>query len=159
VTMTTVNVAWFPCRPPDAFRLASQVDRWPSLLPHYRWVRFRSGTPEDGLVEMAARRDFGRLSWPVWWVSRMRADPETLTVRYTHVAGVTRGMEVTWQIAPSYHGSRVIIRHEWNEGPRIAGPAAPAVARALVGPVFVHHVAEQTLHHLALHAANKEGTA
>lgn len=158
MTMRTVNVEWFSCRPPEAFRLASRVDRWPQLLPHYRLVRFLEGGPENGLVEMTARRDFGRMGWPIWWVSRMTADPEELTVRYTHVDGVTRGMEVIWQIAPSYHGSRVTIRHDWDGGPRFCGPAAPLVARRLVGPLFIHHVAGQTLHHLA-RSTKKEGTA
>ena len=159
MTMQTVNVAWFACRPARAFQLASQVERWPSLLPHYRWVRFHQGGPADGIVEMAARRDFGLVRYPVWWVSRMTADPEALTVRYTHIDGVTRGMEVVWAITPSYHGSRVEIRHDWTGGPRIVGPAAPLVARRVVGPVFIHHVADQTLHHLARVASAKEGTA
>ncbi|HLN64605.1 MAG TPA: SRPBCC family protein [Symbiobacteriaceae bacterium] len=159
MTMQTVNVAWFGCRPAQAFQLASRVDRWPGLLSHYRWVRFHQGDPADGVVEMAARREFGRLQVPVWWVSRMTADRDALTVRYTHVDGVTRGMEVLWTIAPSYHGSRVEIRHDWTGSPRICGPAGSLVARRVVGPVFIHHVADQTLHHLARAAVIKEGTA
>lgn len=148
--MRTWNEAWFPCPPAKAFRHACRVDRWPALLPHYRWVRFHRGGPEaGGLVEMAAWRQFGRLRWPIWWVSEMGCDPGEGTVRYTHVAGVTRGMEVCWRIEPSGSGSRVTILHEWDGGPSFCGPAAPAVARQIVGPVFVHHVAAQTLMYLA----------
>lgn len=148
--MQTINEYWFPCRPPTAFRLAHQVDLWPELLPHYRWVRFHEGSPRDGgLVEMAARRDFGRMAWPLWWVSRMMVDHVERSIRYTHVDGITRGMEVEWVIRPLYSGSRVTIRHEWDGGPRYCGPTAPWIGRWIVGPVFVHHVAAQTLAHLA----------
>jgi ribosome-associated toxin RatA of RatAB toxin-antitoxin module len=152
--MRTENAAWFACPPDAAYRLACQVDRWPDLLPHYRWVRFHDGGPaEGGIVEMAARRPFGRrLAWPVWWVSRMVCDPERRTVRYTHIDGITRGMEVLWTVAPSYGGARVVVLHEWDGGPRFCGPAARPVARRVVGPVFIHHVAGQTLHHLAVEA-------
>lgn len=152
--MHTVNEQSFACPPHQAYRYACQVERWPELLPHYRWVRFRQGGPEDGgVVEMAARREFGRLGWPVWWLSQMWTDPERLAVRYHHLAGVTRGMDVLWQIEPVGSGSRVRIIHEWAEGPAFAGPLAPAVGRSVVGPLFVHFIAGRTLHHLAQHAA------
>lgn len=151
-SMLTYNESWFPCPPAEAYRLAVQVDRWPLLLPHYRWVRFHQGSPEDGgLVEMAAWRAFGRLPWPIWWMSQMSVDPEARTIRYTHVAGVTEGMEVLWQVEPAGSGSRVTIHHQWEKGPHFCGPLAPAVGRGVVGPLFVHHVAGQTLRHLAGH--------
>ncbi|HYF96111.1 MAG TPA: SRPBCC family protein [Symbiobacteriaceae bacterium] len=157
--MRTRNVAWFPCHPQIAFSLAARIDRWPDLLPHYRWVRFHEGGPEaGGLVEMAARREFGRLAWPVWWVSRMTVDPVRRTVRYTHVAGVTRGMEVLWELEPLDQGARVSIIHEWAEGPRFCGPAAQLVGRRIIGPVFVESIAARTLHHLAQHAGRRSRT-
>lgn len=150
--LQTFNEEVFPCSPQVAFAHACQVDRWPQVLPHYRWVRFHQGGPQEGgLVEMAARREFGRLGWPVWWLSRMWVDPERLTVRYAHIDGVTRGMQVLWQIEPAGTSSRVSIIHQWEEGPSFAGPAAPWIGRQVIGPVFVHFVASQTLHHLAQH--------
>ena len=157
-SMQTFNEAWFACHPDRAYRLACEVDRWPDLLPHYRWVHFHRGGPDSGgLVEMAAVRAFGRLRWPVWWSSRMAVDPLARTVRYTHIDGITTGMDVLWEIQPSGSGSRVTIIHTWDGGPRFCGPAAPAVGRRIVGPLFVHHVADQTLHHLSQHAT--EGVA
>lgn len=146
--MRTYNEVIFPCTPQEAYLHAVHVERWPIVLPHYRWVRFIG----PGLVEMAARRDFGRFGWPVWWVSRMTCDNKTRTVRYTHVDGVTRGMEVVWQVDPAPQGSRVTIRHDWEDGPRFAGPAGRALARHIIGPVFVHYVADQTLTHLCAQA-------
>lgn len=152
--MRTVNERFFTCPPAQAFAYAVRVDRWPDLLPHYRWVRFHQGGPEQGgLVEMAARRAFGSLSWPVWWQSQMWVDRERRQVRYRHTAGVTTGMEVLWQIEPMGSGSGVTILHEWEEGPRFAGPLAPSVGRGVVGPLFIHFIADRTLEHLAHHAA------
>lgn len=152
--MRTFNEHFFACPPREAFQYATRVERWPQLLPHYRWVRFHQGGPESGgVVEMAARRDFGALGWPVWWLSRMWIDPEGLMVRYKHIDGITRGMDVIWQMEPAGTGTRVSIIHEWGEGPRFAGLPVPVVGRGVIGPFFVHVIAGRTLQYLAEHAA------
>jgi ribosome-associated toxin RatA of RatAB toxin-antitoxin module len=41
------------------FNVAADVERWPSFLPHYRWVRFRDKQGfGKGTVEMSAWRPF-----------------------------------------------------------------------------------------------------
>ena len=82
------------------FDAASDVERWPEWLPHYRWVRFGQRRPDGGVVEMAAWRPFGPFRWPTWWVSEMWIDPRDAEVRYRHVRGITRGMEVSWERRP-----------------------------------------------------------
>ncbi len=143
--MTTHNEIEIAAPAARCFEVAADVERWPEILPHYRWVRFRR---QDGfgrgLVEMAARRMFGPISYPVWWMSEMWADAEQPLVRYRHVAGVTRGMGVEWRFHA--HGSQTLIEivHEWPSGanwPLIGGIAANLV----IGPVFIHHVAGRTL--------------
>lgn len=142
--MQTENVIEMLCPIATAFDLARQVERWPFLLPHYRWVKFHEGSSEEGgLVEMAARRRFGSLAWPVWWVSEMEVDPGRPAVRYRHVRGVTRGMEVEWRFTPVRGRTRVEVLHWW-ERPALGRWAA----RRVVGPYFVHHIADQTLHGL-----------
>lgn len=139
--MQTVNEIEMACPVTRAFDLARQVEHWPAVLPHYRWVRFHRGGPDGGgVVEMAARRRFGALSWPVWWVSEMEVDAGAPAVRYRHVQGITRGMEVEWQFAPGAGSTTVRIVHRW-ERPRLGAWAA----REVVGPFFVHHIAGQTL--------------
>lgn len=151
--MRTFNEQFFACPPREAFAYASHVERWPDLVPHYRWVRFHEGGPEaGGMVEMAARRDFGRLGWPVWWLSRMWVEPERLTVRYRHLDGITRGMDVRWQLEPAGSGTRATILHEWEVGPRFAGPFGPMVGQAVIGPLFVQAIAGRTLRCLAQQA-------
>jgi hypothetical protein len=132
--------------PPDAcFRAAADVERWPDILPHYRWVRFhRKDGFARGVVEMAAWRHFGAVAYPTWWMSEMSNDPERRTVTYRHVDGITRGMDVLWEVTPAEHGRTLLrITHEWRgpEWPLIGGFAADNV----IGPHFIHFIASRTL--------------
>lgn len=134
------------------FRLAADVERWPALLPHYRYVRFVDRRSDGGgIVDMSANRPFGVVQWPTWWQSRMAVHApggsRPPSIRYTHIAGVTRGMEVEWTFEEMGAMARVRIVHLWN-GPPV--PMAGGVAAALViGPVFVHGIASRTLAGLA----------
>lgn len=124
------------------FAVAADVERWPAFLPHYRWVRIRERTSDRAVVEMAAWRPFGVLRCPTWWVSEMRILPQR-AVRYRHVEGITRGMDVEWQFRSEREGVAVTVVHEWR-GPRwpVVGPLAAAW---VIGPVFIHGIASRTL--------------
>src|SRR2546422_360206 len=75
---------------PRIYALAAAVERWPEILPHYRWVRVLKDDGASRLVEMAARRD-----WiPVWWRAEQRLYPDEPRITFRHVQGVTAGMEV-----------------------------------------------------------------
>jgi hypothetical protein len=127
------------------FHNATDVERWPEILPHYRWVRFRRKDGfARGLVEMAAWRQFGPLKYPTWWVSEMDHDPDRRLVIYRHVEGITRGMNVRWEISGLHGGgTRLRIVHDWD-GPRwpLVGTLA---SEHLIGPHFISHIAGQTL--------------
>jgi ribosome-associated toxin RatA of RatAB toxin-antitoxin module len=125
------------------FAAAADVERWPAILRHYRWVRFLERRPDGGVVEMAAWRPFGPVRYPTWWVSEMWIEPARLAVRYRHVRGITAGMDVEWRIVPTAGGSDVSIVHEWP-GPRWPLVGRPA-AEWIIGPVFVHGIASRTL--------------
>jgi ribosome-associated toxin RatA of RatAB toxin-antitoxin module len=131
------------------FRAGADVERWPEWLPHYRRARFlRKDGFGTGLVEMAARRGFGPLPWPVWWVSEMHLDEARPAVVYRHVRGITTGMDVEWTFHPRGDGSTLVrILHEWDDGPRWPLPPTlrRAIGSAVIGPVFIHHVASRTL--------------
>lgn len=124
------------------FAVAADVERWPSILPHYRWVRIRARAPRV-VVEMAAWRPFGPVRWPTWWMSEMEVDAAGLRVRYRHVDGITRGMDVEWRVAGRDGAAEVEIVHEWR------GPSWPVIGRAaarwVIGPVFIHGIASRTL--------------
>jgi uncharacterized membrane protein len=125
------------------FAAARDVERWPAMLAHYRWVRFVERRWNGGRVEMAAWRPFGAVRYPTWWVSEMIVLPAAHEVRYRHVEGVTRGMEVVWRLSEGDGGVNVEIVHEWR------GPAWPLIGRAaadfVIGPVFIHGIASRTL--------------
>jgi ribosome-associated toxin RatA of RatAB toxin-antitoxin module len=125
------------------FAAAADVERWPELLPHYRWVRMLERRADGGLVEMAAWRPFGPRNYPTWWVSEMRIDSSAPAVHYRHVRGITTGMDVVWQIEARGEETEVTIVHDWT-GPRwpLIGPMA---ASWVIGPVFIHGIASRTL--------------
>ncbi|MGH7516597.1 MAG: SRPBCC family protein [Gemmatimonadales bacterium] len=125
------------------FAAASDVERWPELLAHYRWVRMLERRPGGGVVEMAAYRPFGPLNYPTWWVSEMEIDRAAPAVRYRHVRGITAGMDVEWQLVPQGDTTEVTIVHEWD-GPRWPLIRRPA-AEWVIGPVFVRGIASRTL--------------
>ena len=138
------------------FEFAREVDRWPEHLPHYRWVRFHNRASDGGgVVEMAAWRPFGSVRWPTWWKSEMSVSESEPNVRFRHVAGITKGMEVEWSFAREGDATRVRIVHLWN-GPRwpLVGIVA---AKAVIGPVFVHGIASRTLAGLAAVAERGPG--
>jgi len=107
------------------FALARDVERWPMLLPHYVSARVLERRDDGSLVvDFIARRPFVPLlglSLPVTWRSRTWAEPATTRLRFVHLAGATKGMDVTWRIDPDAdeRGCRITIEHEF--APRIPG--------------------------------------
>jgi uncharacterized membrane protein len=125
------------------FRWARDVEQWPSILPHYRWVRVLERRAGQALVEMAAWRPFGPVKYPTWWVSEMRVDEAAAAVHYRHVRGITTGMDVVWRLRPAPGDTDVTIIHEWDgPGWPLVGPLA---ASWVIGPVFIHGIASRTL--------------
>jgi ribosome-associated toxin RatA of RatAB toxin-antitoxin module len=149
------------------FELAKNVEAWPSHLPHYRYVRFRERRSDGGgLVEMSASRPFHivrtargpilRINWPTWWLSEMSVDAERPAIRFRHVGGITKGMDVEWTFAPVPGGTHVRIVHLWD------GPRLPVLGRLaamfVIGPVFIHGIASRTLAGLATVAEREART-
>ena len=122
--------------PALVFALARDVERWSTLLPHYA----RSSVVDraaDGAVaaDFIARRPLVPvlgLALPVAWRARTWNDPAALRLRFRHIAGATRGMDVTWRIEPGRDGCRVVIEHRFAS--RLPGFAA-FVDRAFTRPI------------------------
>ncbi|MDE2572432.1 MAG: SRPBCC family protein [bacterium] len=129
---TAVTIA----APPRAiYDVVANVEGWPRILPHYRYVR-RTG---DGSLAMAARR-----GWiPVRWWARVEGDPLAPALRFRHVAGWTRGMEVRWSFTPCQGGTRVAIVHDLDF--RVLPLAREWIARRVIGDFFVDAIARRTL--------------
>jgi hypothetical protein len=126
--------------PALVFALARGVERWDRLLPHYARSRVVArGGDGDAVLEFVARRPLVAvlgLGLPVAWRARCWSDPAGLRLRFVHVAGATRGMDVTWRIEPvpreASPGTRVTIEHDF--APRVPGFAA-FVDRAFTRPI------------------------
>ena len=123
------------------FSLAKDVERWDRLLPHYARSR-AADRRADGVVVVAfvARRPLVGilgLGLPVAWRARTWNEPLTLRLRFVHVAGATKGMDVTWRIEPTVAGCRVAIDHDFR-------PRLPLFA-AFVDRVFTWPIAGRTL--------------
>ena len=123
------------------FDLARHVERWDRLLPHYARSQIRDRRPDGSLVvDFVARRPLIAalgIGLPVTWRSRTWNEPELWRLRFGHVAGATRGMDVTWRIEPTAAGCRVSIDHYFR--PRVPGFAA------FVDRWFTRSIAGRTL--------------
>src|SRR5579864_7256807 len=88
--------------------LAFDLPRWPSFLPHYRWVRVLERNEEGLTVEMAC----WRTGIPLRWRSHLRICAEEGWMRFHHIAGPARGMDVEWTVRQEGERVRVGIRHD-----------------------------------------------
>jgi ribosome-associated toxin RatA of RatAB toxin-antitoxin module len=146
--MQTVDELVVRASPRATFDIVRQVEAWPTHLAHYRHVRMRErAAGGSGIVEMSANRPFGPLNWPTWWLSEMALDADRPAIRFHHIGGITRGMDVEWGFLPHASGTLVRLLHYWN------GPSWPVIGRfaaqRVIGPVFIHGIASRTLAGLA----------
>lgn len=120
------------------YPLASEVERWPERLPHYRYVRRLLAANGERRFAMGARR--GRI--PVRWEATQRLLPAERRIEFVHTGGVTRGMRVAWRFEPRGDGWEVSIEHELDLGWPLIGALA---AERVIGPQFVEAIARRTL--------------
>jgi ribosome-associated toxin RatA of RatAB toxin-antitoxin module len=122
------------------FETAADLEKWPTFLPHYRYIRYLERTPDRNVVEMAARRGI----IPISWVSEELIDRQRYEVRFRHLRAWTKGMEVIWKFAEQPEGVLVSILHDL----RFRAPILAPIAEPIIGEFFIHHVAGQTLKHM-----------
>ena len=120
------------------FPLAAQVERWPQILPHYRYVRPVADPDGERRFAMGARRGL----IPVTWEAIQRPLPDERSIEFVHTGGVTKGMWVAWRLEPIEGGTDVSIEHRLELGWPIIGGFA---ARHVIGPQFIEAIAGRTL--------------
>lgn len=120
------------------FPLAVEVERWPQILPHYRYVRPVADPDGERRFAMGARRGL----IPVTWEAIQRPLPDERSIEFVHTGGVTKGMWVAWRFEPVAGGTNVSIEHRLELGWPIIGDFA---ARYVIGPQFIEAIAGRTL--------------
>jgi uncharacterized membrane protein len=122
------------------FPLAADVERWPEILPHYRYVRRLPGAERH--FAMGARRG----AIPVRWEAIQQPLPAERRIEFLHTGGVTRGMQVAWQFEERGDGTTdVSIEHRLELAWPLIGELA---ARHVIGPQFIEAIAGRTLDRL-----------
>jgi hypothetical protein len=138
--MQTANVVKMSGELDHIVALAVDTERWPVILPHYRWVTLLEGGGDHKSVEMAARR--GR--FPVKWraTQDVERDGPTPIIRFHHIGGVTKGMDVAWTFEVENGVVNVRIDHDFTAPWPLVGQQ---VADRIIGPHFVEAIAGKTL--------------
>jgi ribosome-associated toxin RatA of RatAB toxin-antitoxin module len=119
------------------FETAGNLELWPKILPHYRYIRYLDRSPNRNVVVMAATRS----GIPIKWTSEEIIDRERMEVRFHHLKAFTRGMNVVWTFQETESGVRVEITHDL----RFRVPLLAPVAETIIGTFFIHPVATKTL--------------
>ncbi len=127
----------------EIFETAANLERWPEILPHYRYIRYLERGPTRNIVVMAANRS----GIPIAWTSEQIIDRGKLEVRFHHLKAFTRGMDVVWTFTDTADGVLVQIIHDLQFRVRALAP----VADRIIGGFFIHHIASETLRCMKAH--------
>ena len=119
------------------FETAADLELWPKILPHYRYIQFLERGHDRNIVVMAARRS----GIPISWTSEQTIDRERLEIRFLHLKAWTKGMQVVWTFYDAPDGVHVTISHDL----RFRIPALSPIADPIIGDFFTHSIASKTL--------------
>ena len=119
------------------FEIAADLELWPKILPHYRYIQFLDRTPDRNIVVMAARRS----GIPISWTSEQKIDRNRTEVHFHHLKAFTKGMRVIWTFQEVPGGVLVEIKHDLAFRVKILAP----IADRIIGDFFIQHIANKTL--------------
>jgi ribosome-associated toxin RatA of RatAB toxin-antitoxin module len=125
------------------FDVASDLSRWPELLPHYRYITYLERGDDRHIVKMACHRD----GIPISWVSEQIIDRERLEIHFLHLRAFTKGMAVVWSFEEKPEGTLVRIVHVL----RFRVPALAPLAEPIIGGFFIENIANKTLRAFKTH--------
>ena len=90
------------------FETAANLELWPKILPHYRYIHYLERNPNRNVVVMAATRS----GIPISWTSEQIIDREKCEVLFHHLKAWTKGMRVVWTFEETPAGVLVKISHD-----------------------------------------------
>ena len=121
----------------EIFETAANLENWPKILPHYRYIKYLERDGDRNVVIMAASRS----GIPISWTSEQIIDRKKIEVRFHHLKAFTKGMFVVWTFKDTPAGVRVEIAHHLNFRVPVLAPAMEPI----IGDFFIGHVANRTL--------------
>jgi ribosome-associated toxin RatA of RatAB toxin-antitoxin module len=119
------------------FETAANLELWPKILPHYRYIHYLERSPNRNVVVMAAVRS----GIPIKWTSEQIIDRDKIEIRFRHLNAWTKGMEVLWTFTETGDGVRVEILHDLRFRVRFLAP----IVDLIIGSFFIHNIANKTL--------------
>jgi ribosome-associated toxin RatA of RatAB toxin-antitoxin module len=146
--MHTANTIIIRAPKTAIFETAANLELWPKILPHYRYIRYLERSPDRNLVVMAAVRS----GLPISWTSEQVIDRANLEIHFHHLKAWTKGMHVVWSFKETPEGVLVEIMHELRFRIRALAP----VAEPIIGNFFIHAVASKTLRCMKAYLENAE---
>ena len=129
------------------FETAANLENWPKILPHYRYIKYLERGENRNVVMMAATRS----GIPISWTSEQIIDREKIEVRFHHLKAFTKGMFVVWTFKETPSGVLVEIAHDLNFRVRALAP----VMEPIIGDFFIGHAANRTLRCMKAHLESR----
>ena len=123
---------------PRIYHLAADIERWPAILPHYRYLRVTEKSERHKVADYGASRD----GIPVSWRARQELFPDDYRITFKHTGGVTKGMWVEWRLEDRGDRIHVTIEHDLTYPIPVVGTW---FARYVVAGLFVENIAGKTL--------------
>jgi ribosome-associated toxin RatA of RatAB toxin-antitoxin module len=129
------------------FELASRVEHWGEILPHYRYVKLLRKKGNRKWVRMSAWRDIVPVTWTAIETVVEGTAEQPGRILFRHIKGLVRGMEVEWsfEVRPDRGDVLVTISHHLERPPfpvKILGSKLIAI---VVGKGFFGYIAGKTL--------------
>ena len=121
----------------EIFETAADLELWPKILPHYRYINFVERGPGRNVVVMSARRS----GIPISWTSEQIIDRDRLEIHFHHLKAWTKGMRVVWTFSDTPNGVLVTILHDLRFRIRMFAP----IVDPIIGDFFIRNVANKTL--------------
>ena len=119
------------------FETAANLESWPKILPHYRYIHYLERSPNRNVVVMAATRS----GIPISWTSEQIIDREKCEVRFHHLKAWTKSMRVVWTFEDTPTGVLVKISHDLRFRISLVAP----IIGLIIGDFFIHNIANKTL--------------
>ncbi len=119
------------------FETAANLELWPKILPHYRYIRFLERGTDRNVVVMAAQRS----GIPISWTSEQIIDRDRFEIHFHHLKAWTKGMRVVWTFSETSDAVLVTISHELQFRIPILAP----IVDPIIGDFFIHNIANKTL--------------